>query len=86
MRINKVGVLTSIAFLAAASWIMVTQFDTVWPNIEASFVWAVPSFVVSHVILHRKINKVHETIKGNNTNDNRLGSIEAEEGSGGSGS
>lgn len=86
MRINKLGMLLSVAFISSAAWIFIVDFHTVWPNIEASYVWAVPGFVVSHVILHRKINKVHETIKGNNTNDNRLGSIEAEEGSGRSGS
>lgn len=70
MRINKVGVLTSIAFISAVVWILWTQWVAVWPNLEASFIWAVPAFVGSHLVLHKKINKVHESVKEQNKNDN----------------
>lgn len=70
MKINKVGILTSIGFITATAWILVTQWAAVWPNIEASFVWAVPTFVASHIVLHRKINKIHDSLKENITNDN----------------
>jgi hypothetical protein len=81
MKVNKVGILISLLFLAGAAWILTFQFGNVWGNLEASYLCYIPTFVTSHIILHRKINKVHETIKGNNTNDNRPGSTEAKEGS-----
>lgn len=70
MRLNKVGILTSLGFISATVWILWTQWTAVWPNVEASFVWAVPTFVASHVVLHKKINHVHESVKEQYKNDN----------------
>lgn len=47
----------SILFIAISVYFIGWRTDEVQGNLEASFIWAVPAFVASHAVLHRKIDR-----------------------------
>jgi hypothetical protein len=42
-----------------AAWVA-ANWSAVWPNLEASLLWAAPAFITHHVLIKRHITREHE--------------------------
>jgi hypothetical protein len=55
VKLNKVGIALTAIYSIAGLCILVFQLHNVWGNLEASFLWAIPTFAASHFFLNKKI-------------------------------
>jgi hypothetical protein len=44
------------------SW-LASNWSAVWPNLEASLIWATPAFVTHHVLMRRHLDRRHDQLK-----------------------
>ena len=55
-------ILAAFLMTAPALWLLVFQFEPIWPNLAASYICTAPMFAATHLVLKRRDDRHHAAV------------------------